>query len=189
MNTYYTSDLHWHHQRICDFTNRKLFTTPEEHTEWLIDIWNKQVSKADKVYHLGDFSFSHKYEEVASVVRRLNGQKFFLKGNHDRSELLNSLKLSNLIQNWWDYKEIKIGETPACLFHFPIASWHKQHYGSYMLFGHSHGSHDAEGKSLDVGLDNAYLLYGEHRLFSEQDVIDFMKDRPVHISDHHRTEK
>lgn len=189
MTTYLTSDTHWHHQRICDFTNRKLFTNPEEHTEWLIDIWNKQVTKADKTYVLGDISFSHKYEEVAKVIKRLNGQKFMLKGNHDRSEILDKLKADNLIQNWWDYKEIKLGDTPACLFHFPISVWHRQHYGAYMLFGHSHGSHDAKGKSLDVGLDNAYKLYGEHRLFSEQDVVDFMKERPIHIADAHRTEK
>lgn len=136
MKTYFTSDLHWHHNRICEFTNRKLFTTPEEHTEWLIDIWNKQVTKADKVYHLGDFSFSHKYEEVAKVISRLNGQKFMIKGNHDRSEILDKLKANNLIQNWFDYKEIKVGETPACLFHFPIASHHRQHYGSFMIHGH-----------------------------------------------------
>lgn len=189
MKTYFTSDLHFHHQRICEFTERKHFTNPEEHTEWLINIWNSQVTKADKIFHLGDFSFSHKYEEVASVVRRLNGQKFFIKGNHDRSELFDSLKLSNLIQNWWDYKEIKLGTTPACLFHFPIASHHKQHYGSFMLHGHCHGGYQGQGKILDVGIDNAYKLYGEHRLFSEQDVLDFMQTRKLHIADDHREAK
>lgn len=189
MKTYLTSDLHFHHQRVCEFTERKNFTNPEEHTEWLISIWNKQVTKADKVFHLGDFSFSHKYEEVAAVVRRLNGQKFFIKGNHDRSEILDSLKLSGLIQNWWDYKEIKLGGIPSCLFHFPIASWHRQHYGSLMLHGHSHGSYQGQGKCLDVGIDNAYLLYSEHKLFSEEDVLDFMNNRKVHVTDHHREPK
>lgn len=65
----------------------------------------------------------------------------------------------------------------------------KQHYGSLALHGHCHSSYQGQGKILDVGIDNAYKLYGEHRLFSEQDVIDFMKERPTHIADAHRTEK
>lgn len=186
MNTYFCSDLHFSHSKICSFTERKLFTNPEEHTGWLINIWNSQVTKADKVIHLGDFSFSHKYEEVASVLRRLNGQKFFIKGNHDRSEILDSLKLSGLIQNWYHYKEVKIGDTPTCLFHFPIAAWHRQHYGSIHLHGHCHSSFQGNGKILDVGIDNAYKLYGEHRLFSEQEVLTFMKDRPLYITEEHR---
>lgn len=136
MKTFFGSDLHFDHKRIIEYTDRKDVITQEHHTEWLIDTWNSQVSKSDKVFHLGDFSFSHKYNEIASVVKRLNGQKFFLKGNHDRSEVLDRLKDEHLIQDWWHYKEIKIQGNTACLFHFPIVSWHKRGYGSFCLHGH-----------------------------------------------------
>lgn len=190
MKTFYTSDLHFHHKRIVDFTDRKDVVAQEHHTEWLIDIWNSQVSKSDKVFHLGDFSFSHKHNEIASVVKRLNGQKFFLKGNHDRSETLDSLKDAHLIQDWWQYKEIKIQGTAACLFHFPIVSWHKRGYGSFMLHGHCHSSLPQDsGRILDVGIDNFYKLHGAHKLFSEQDVIDFMQGREVYSVDHHKVIK
>ena len=187
MKTYFTSDLHFNHSKICEFTDRKLFTSPEDHTEWLIEIWNKQVTKQDQVYHLGDFSITHKQEEVNSVIKHLNGQKFFIKGNHDRSEIFDNLKKANLIQNWFQYKEIKVSDTPACLFHFPIASWHRQHYGSLMLHGHSHGSFQGKGKILDVGIDNAYNIFGEHRLFKQEDVLEFMHQRDVFTVDHHKT--
>jgi calcineurin-like phosphoesterase family protein len=188
MKTYFTSDLHFHHSRICEFTDRKLFTSAEDHTEWLIEIWNKQVTKQDQVYHLGDFSFSHKQEEVNSVVKRLNGRKFFIKGNHDRSEIFDNLKKQNLIQNWFQYKEINVGDTPACLFHFPIASWHRQHYGSLMLHGHCHGSFQGQGKILDVGIDNAFNIFGEYRLFTQEDVLEFMHQRDVFTADHHKAD-
>lgn len=187
MKTFFTSDLHFHHKKITEFTERNLFTDSEHHNEWLIDIWNSQVSKSDKVFHMGDFSFAHEYEKVADVLRRLNGQKFFIKGNHDRSEMLKSLKTSGLIQEGYDYKEIKLSDnTSACLFHFPISSWHRQHYGAFMLHGHCHGSFQGQGKILDVGIDNAYKLFGEHRLFTEEDVLEFMQTMETSVVDHHK---
>ena len=187
MTRWFTSDLHFQHKNICKYTDRSKYTTPEKHAEWLTDLWNKQVSASDEIYHLGDFSFAKKYEEIAETVSKLNGQKHFLKGNHDDRKILERLKTDGLICNWHDYKEIKIGETPTCLFHFCIRAWHRQHYGSFHLFGHSHGSlKDAQGLCLDVGLDSAYNIYSEHRFFSEQDVLQYMQGREIYISDHHK---
>ena len=135
MQTHFVSDCHFAHKRIVEFTNRGKDTTQENHDEWLINLWNNQVTKQDKIYSLGDFSFSHKYEEVEAVVRRLNGQKFFLKGNHCDNKIMQKLAEKQLI-TFYDYKEIKIGKHPVCLFHFPISAWHKQAYGSWHLHGH-----------------------------------------------------
>lgn len=186
---YLTSDLHFNHKRITEFTDRKLVVAQEEHDEWLIDLWNSKVKKSDTIWHLGDFSFNHKQQEVNALVKRLNGQKMFVKGNHDRSEIFDNLKKANLIQNWFHYKEIKLSNTPACLFHFPVAAWHRQHYGSLMLHGHCHGSYQGQGKSLDVGLDNAYNIFGEHKFFTEESVLEFMQDRTLHIAESHRQTK
>ena len=184
--TFFTSDLHYSHKRICEFTDRKLFTTQENHDEWLIDIWNKQVSKSDLVIHLGDFSFAKDVKDIENVLDRLNGVKHFIKGNHDYSDNLKSLKQSGHVSWVGDYREIKIAGNSTVLFHFPIAVWHKQHYGSFHLHGHSHGNYSiSEGKILDVGLDSAYNILGEHRLFTEEDVLQYMQNRKVQILDHH----
>lgn len=187
MTTYMTSDLHFDHKNIYKFTDRQLVVDQEHHTEWLIDIWNTTIKNSDRIFHLGDFSFATKYEDIASIVKKLQGQKFFIKGNHDRSKVLEQLKADNLIQNWYQYEEIKLADTTACLFHFPITSWHKQNYGSIMLHGHSHGAFtEGKGKILDVGIDSAYNLYGEHKFFSEEDVIEYMSNRQIKTVDHHR---
>lgn len=73
------------------------------------------------------------------------------------------------------------------LFHFPIASWHKQDHGSWNCFGHSHGGfQSSKGKMLDVGIDSSYNLYGNHRLFSESDIREYMQSQAVVATDHHR---
>jgi len=183
---WYVSDLHIGHKNIVDYTNRSLETTKELHDEWIIEIWNKQVFPGDLVYILGDFSFYTKYEQIAEIVKCMNGQKIIIKGNHDRSSILDRLVTNNLINYWTDYEEVKIKGHDTVLFHFPIASWHKQGYGAWHLHGHSHGSYKAEGKVLDVGIDSAYDLFQEHRLFSEEDIEWIMHHKERKVVDHHK---
>lgn len=190
MTTYFTSDLHFAHKRIVEFTQRGVATTQEEHDDWLINLWNSQVLKGDLVYMLGDVSFA-KIDYTREVLSQLNGQIIVIKGNHDREEDLERLKEENLIQSWKHYKEIKIvskegTKYPTCLFHFPITSWHKQGYGSYHLYGHTHSNFQGDGLCLDVGIDNAYNVFGKHRLFSSKDIVNIMKNKEMVIKDHHR---
>lgn len=183
----FTSDLHHMHNRIVEFTNRGESTTQENHTQWLTDVWNKNVSSGDLVYHLGDFSFAKKYDDIALFMQKLNGQKIFIKGNHDKRENLDQLVKDKLISAWYDYKEIKLQDVPTVLFHFPIASWHRQSHGAIHLHGHSHGNFkDFRGKMLDVGIDSAYNLYGEHKFITEDEVITFMQHEDIYTADQHR---
>lgn len=187
MTTFFTSDLHFSHKNICKFTDRHTITSQEQHDDWLADLWNSQVKKSDKIWHLGDFWFGSDYEQLAALVKRLNGQKFFIKGNHDREKNLKKLKDDNLIQMYYQYEEIKIQDTSVCLFHFPITSWHKQHYGAIHLHGHCHGTlAPQQGKILDVGLDNAYKVLGEYKFFTEEDVVEYMENISIRINDHHK---
>ena len=57
MTKLFCSDLHVSHKNICKFTDRKLVTTQEGHDQWIVDLWNKQVTDSDLVYILGDVSF------------------------------------------------------------------------------------------------------------------------------------
>ena len=188
MTTWYTSDLHFHHNNIVKLTNRDVDTTQEKHTEWLIDLWNSQVKPDDTVWHLGDFSFSNIRTEVCDLLAQLRGQKRFVKGNHDGIGVLDDqLDISLNVLQVLDYKETKTEGNTTVLFHYPIGSWNKQGRGSFHLHGHSHGSYTrGRGKILDVGLDSAYNIYGTHRFFSEQDVVEYMQDREIFTSDHHK---
>jgi hypothetical protein len=39
---------------------------------------------------------------------------------------------------------------------------------------------------LDVGLDSAYNLYGEHKFITEDAVLEFMKEQSIYSADQHR---
>ena len=182
---FFTSDLHLGHKRICEFTNRKLVTSQEEHDEWLIELWNSQVPAGSMVYILGDVSFG-KLKQTKEILTKLNGQIIIVKGNHDRTEDLIELETQGYIAKWYQYKEIQIGENTAVLFHFPISSWHKQHYGSWHLHGHSHGSFQGQGKILDVGIDSAYNIFGEHKFFTEGDIAAIMQQKEKFVAEQHR---
>jgi calcineurin-like phosphoesterase family protein len=187
MTTWYTSDLHFNHKRITELTERGQFTDAEGHTEWLIDLWNSQVKRGDTVWHLGDFNFSSRFEDWAKVLHKLNGKINLIKGNHDDMKIMKSAQLSSLVTSVQDYKEVKTNGNTIVLFHFPIQSWNKQGYGSIHAHGHCHGSlPDSGGKRLDVGLDNAWNIFGKHQFFSEEFVLEYMLQRDVKVQDHHK---
>lgn len=184
----FCSDLHLGHKRIVEFTNRAVeCQSQDNHDQWIIDLWNTEVSAGDLVYSLGDFSFYKNYDDVAKAVSQMKGQKIFIKGNHDRREHLDQLVKDQLIQAWYDYKEIKLGDTSVCLFHFPIKFWHKQAYGSIHLHGHLHGAESGlTGKALDVGIDMAYNLYDTHKFFDEHEIHNLMEQKQTYLADQHR---
>lgn len=202
----FTSDLHHMHSRICELTNRSKDTTQENHTKWLIDVWNKNVTPADICYVLGDYSFAKKYNDIAKFTERLNGTKILIKGNHDKREYLDQLVRDRLITAWYDYKEIKIGETSVCLFHFPVSSWHKQGYGSWHLHGHCFdystevltecgfkqcNDITKRDKIATVNMDTGLLQYQEYSLKHEYEGLYDMysfngKSLNFNITDGHR---
>lgn len=195
IKTLYTSDLHFRHKNIVKFTDRGKETTKEGHDEWLIDRWNRQVNKEDTVFHLGDFSFTWEQEEMLTLMARLNGRKVMILGNHDDERTVRKLMQFRetgvvAVKHYMRHSihESSVQKRKIELFHFPIASWRDQSHGSWHLHGHSHGNFiDAnKGKILDVGIDNAYKMFGEHRFFTEEDIIKHMNSREIYMADLHR---
>lgn len=185
---FYTSDLHFFHKNICNLTDRNTVTNPENHTQWLIDLWNSQVSEYDTVYVLGDFSFGN-LEKTKEVIQKLKGSIVLILGNHDKESDIKLLHDSELIDFYFNYLEIKIEGVKACMSHYPMVSWNKKHYGSYMLHGHTHGHYTPEiGKILDVGLDSYYNIYRTYGFFSEKQIVDYMNGRKDQDTDHHNRE-
>lgn len=150
---FFTADLHSGHSNIIKFCKRP-FENIEHMDEMLIQNWNSVVSNNDNIYLLGDLSF-RKEDYTNKFLDQLNGQKFLVKGNHDHH-----LKSSTLKRFAWvkDYYELKIddGDKPQkiVLFHFPIQTWNKCHYGSYHFHGHVHSSvNECKFRRYDVGVD------------------------------------
>lgn len=78
---YFISDTHFFHNNVIKYCNRP-FKCVEEMNDTIINNWNKIVTKDDIVYHLGDFILNS--NDIESIVRKLNGKIYFIRGNHDR---------------------------------------------------------------------------------------------------------
>lgn len=162
---YFTSDHHFGHKNICKYSNRP-FDSCQDMEERFIENWNKVVQPDGIVFHLGDMFFQN-LEKCVSVIKRLNGRIIYLYGNH---EVITKTS-GSIFHSTQDYLRIKVlDEEVACdfyqdivLMHYPIASWEKKHYGSWMLHGHCHGSFDNGPNSLDVGVDSVAKLLSDTR--------------------------
>lgn len=113
--------------------------------ETMIKNWNSLIQPNDIVYHLGDFAFG----DVPLILRRLNGQIHLIVGSHDKNT--NSCK--HMFASYTPLKHIDVEGMPLVLCHTAMRVWHKSHYGSYHLYGHSHGKVAPFGKSFDCGVD------------------------------------
>lgn len=86
--SYVIADLHFGHKGLLSFTNSdgspaRPFASLDEMAEAIIDNCNRVIRPQDKLYILGDIAFSDKSLEL---VRRINGHKRAVLGNHDQSD-------------------------------------------------------------------------------------------------------
>jgi len=140
-----TSDTHFSHANILKYSNRP-FESIEEHDEALINNWNSVVGPDDDVYHLGDFAFRDPYH----YAPKLNGNKFLVPGNHDRKYLSDLKKYFRILPHIF---ELRHNGKALIMCHYAMRRWNKSHWGTYHVYGHSHGKLPGEGRSFDVGVD------------------------------------
>lgn len=135
---YYISDLHIFHDNIIRLCNRP-FSCMEEMISEIIKRWNETVSKDDEVYILGDMFFKQRTpQECYRILEKLNGKKYFIRGNHDK--ILKDEKLRSYFVWVKDIAEIEDNERRVVLFHYPMEDWNGKHRNSYHLFGHIHNN-------------------------------------------------
>lgn len=171
---YFTSDLHFYHDKIIKHTQRP-FRSAEEMNKTLIKKWNNKVSYDDEVYILGDFTM--KGTDMASaLLSSLRGKKYLIRGNHDNfvdsPEFERSLFIS--VQ---DYMEITYINTRFILFHYPIVEWNGYGKGAIALHGHQHNhkKYNIENRKMgilryDVGVDA-----NDMAPVSAKEIVDFFE--------------
>lgn len=90
MNNFLCADHHFNHQAILSFYSQP-FKTIEERNETIVKNHNSRVQKNDIVHIVGDFCF---YKDNFNYWKeKLNGDKIFYKGNHDRKSNGSNIKL------------------------------------------------------------------------------------------------
>lgn len=171
---YLTSDLHFFHARILEYCSRP-FSSVEEMNEHLIEQWNKYIQPSDIVYHLGDFAFTN-YDNVVKILSRLNGEKYFILGNHDKKVLRKnkeSLLSSKLIKEFYNHKIIEDGGHKFLFWHY-YEGWKEKFPDiDYLIHGHSHGTQDFKIENgLDVGVDSK-MITSEYRPLHIEEIFKY----------------
>lgn len=131
MTIYVISDTHFGHANILTFIGengrrvRPEFDDVAAMDEAMVERWNARVRPQDHVYHLGDVAMRR---PDLAIVKRLNGHKRLVRGNHDVYQTKDYLAVG--------FKEIHGTRVLAnmVLTHIPI------HPGSLARFkGNVHG--------------------------------------------------
>lgn len=154
---FFTSDTHFYHTNVIKHSSRP-FKDIENMNRALIENWNSTVTDNDEIFILGDVTLKGT-SYANKILSRLNGQKYLVKGNHDRFAEQQSFDKSSLI---WikDYYELRCKDMLFILFHYPIKDWNHRHHGAIHLHGHQHNTADYNQQNMqsqirrfDVGVD------------------------------------
>ena len=163
---YFVADLHFGHSNIIKLCNRP-YSSMEEMNETFISKWNKKVKKrADTVYIVGDFAWEN--AQPLEFLKRLNGRKVLITGNHDKKWLKN-FDYSEYFEQVVSYLEIRSNNVDITLCHYPMLEWkNSRKFGSrklgFHVHGHIHNRYREEHRSL---------FLSPHALNAGVDVNDF----------------
>lgn len=180
MKEYICADLHLNHKSIIKYCPHRIEGRPfptegtPEHdaeidamNELIIGNWNSKISPDDRVWIVGDVAMGQ-IKKAPDLIRRLNGSKHLVKGNHDHT-LVKLPEFNELFEAVYDYKEIKVTvdgkKIIVVLSHFPFFSWNGKRGDettSVHLHGHMHSApdkkHILDGAIMDIGMDGNNLF-------------------------------
>ena len=210
-NVWLTSDSHYQHRNICrgtstwwdsnipeseqrgsyqDFLDStRDFETIESMNQALVDGINNNVGKNDVLVHCGDWSFGGAFT-IGEFYDRINCKNVVLTpGNHDNN-IRDREGFKSMFQNVVPINDMQYLQWKGNRFmvsHYPILVWHQSHKEVPLAFGHVHGSNPGIGKSLDVGVDNAFKIFGEYRPFSIDEFLHITSAKETYLESHHNS--
>jgi calcineurin-like phosphoesterase family protein len=167
------SDTHFNHLKIQEYCDR-----PEGWQAIIINNWNRVVKKGDVVLHFGDIGFGDK-EQLYGLVKRLHGNIFMIKGNHDRHG-----------KKW--YEDVGITVVPSFMVsiddtddvvYFTHRRIKDENFTKMNIHGHSHNKrpyidiNDKEGVYVNVSVES--IDYTPIRL---SDVINDVREHVVDMA-------
>jgi calcineurin-like phosphoesterase family protein len=95
-------------------------------------------------------------------MRRCNGRKILVQGNHDR-KALNDPTFRRCFEEVHHYLDINYNGHKCVMFHYPIAEWDQMHRGSLHFHGHLHGGVSGleDFRARDMGMDATGMIVVE----------------------------
>jgi len=182
-NEFITADTHYGHGNVIRYSGRP-FANAEEMDEALIRAWNDKVPENGTVYHLGDVSFYRDRKKTIEILRRLNGTKRLIKGNHDKKLHGDVAACFEWVKDYYEARGPNKVKVIMC--HYPFLTWNGSHRETWSLHGHCHGSLNppspvGEMRRMDVGVDN----HPDYAPFSWDEITRFMAKKGGANVDHH----
>lgn len=195
---WFSSDLHINHANICRATSNwsnkfstRNFKSIKEMNNQILGNINYYVKENDILFLLGDLLFRWKTaEDYNKILEKINcKQIYILFGNHCRRD--------SLVECWENYNKpehlsdvlyCQIDDRKVFMSHYAHRVWPESHHNSFHLYGHSHGSLPEEGKSMDVGVDAAFMETGEYRPYSWSEIKNKLDKRRIFGADYHNEE-
>lgn len=152
---------------------------------------NKYVGERDELWCLGDFFLKHDLQRLYDLRYRIKCKTIhYVWGNHD--DWWRGQQTPYLFNSYHDALKVVINCQKIFMSHYAHVVWPKSHRGTWHLFGHSHGSlnpwinkHMPNSRMLDVGIDNAFTMFGEYRPFTFDEVRLYMANKTGESVDHH----
>lgn len=180
---YFSSDFHIDHKAVIDFGRK--FDSVEHMNDHIIVETNKLVRKNDLLVLMGDSMMGEKnYEQFLDSLVCKNVIMLF--GNHcNRGKLIGAHSTSKKLIYVGDYLELNIEGQIVCCGHHPQFHWDFQDDGSFFLHGHLHGDESGlikeihKYRSMDVGIDAYYNIFGEYSIFSFEQIQEILKDKKI----------
>ena len=124
---WFISDTHFGHANILNFEPElRPFKTIEEHDEFIMEEWNREVKPNDVIYHLGDVAFR---DFQIHKIGFLNGHKRLVMGNHDQYARLQGL--------FEEFIGVKYWKDGILLSHIPVNFGQFERF-KFNFHGHTH---------------------------------------------------
>ena len=130
--------------------------------EFLLERINSRVNRGDFLLHLGDFTGPRQWkgeagdasmQYTAALRARIRCKRIeIVRGNHDPSRK----RLRNFFDDSHELLSLRSwagGEERIVCCHYPLRTWQGIFDGAAHLYGHTHGTFEAVGRSCDVGVD------------------------------------
>ena len=155
------SDPHFGHENIIKYAERP-FRDAREMNAVLIERYNERIGPKDVVLWLGD-CFLMPYTDAYHIMRRLNGHKILIPGNHDRSvKAMLTVGFSMVVPE----VTMMLGDRKCRFHHYPYSSSRvddvteskgrpvrSSEKGVILVHGHTHSVVRKHDDMVHVGVD------------------------------------
>jgi len=160
---FFTSDTHFFHKSVLEHNHRP-FKDLEDHDNGMINNWNSVVPVDGNIFMGGDFAFTGDINRIQNLINKLNGNIWWILGNHDYTNKLDRKIISDMVGGrQMDTATVLLkNDDNQRLFisHYPHYAWPRE---AIHIHGHLHSGPLSTASEkipfhplrLDVGVDNS----------------------------------